>query len=205
MWGSWTRSRWSRHAHQLSISPYGQRSGACIGGLRFLSTGKQTAHSASEQQGAVQAVHTIHSNDRPPLRSGRHRAPSPDRRPGTLRPFRGRKAVTQPGTRNARPGAQGRRLAGHRTKQRAFSETTEFSCAEKPGRRGSTAMAARVSQRRIDDLDRWDGARGERGCVRCEWSRAKMCHWHVSRRILVLRHSGYDFLVGWSRVAAGLG
>jgi hypothetical protein len=30
----------------------------------FPALGNQTGHSAGEQQGAVQAVHTIHSNDR---------------------------------------------------------------------------------------------------------------------------------------------
>ena len=51
----------------------------------FPALGNQTVHSAREQQGAVQALHTIHSNE-PPLRS-RTTKPPPDRRPGALQAF----------------------------------------------------------------------------------------------------------------------
>ena len=53
MLGSWTRSRWSRQAHQLSMSPNGHLSGACIGGLRFPSTGKPEPFDARTRQMAV--------------------------------------------------------------------------------------------------------------------------------------------------------
>ena len=57
------RSRWSRHA---TSSRFRQASAQVRAseGSGFPALGNQTAHSAGEQQNAVEAVHTIHSNDR---------------------------------------------------------------------------------------------------------------------------------------------
>ena len=76
------RSRWSRHTHQLSMSPNGHLSGACIGGLRFLSTGKPDWPTAPASSKAPSKPST-RSTAKTAIETPDDIEAPPDRRPGT--------------------------------------------------------------------------------------------------------------------------